>query len=304
MEKKNLPVKVEKKYLVEDIKNKAKKGAKILGSTLGLAGCSIATAISAGFAPILIAPALIGGAFCAQKLLNNTVNKTFKDLAFITAKHGKSIKIFQDATRFDITSKMRGFSNIEKAAFMQMQTIIGVSKFPSHDKYGNEIVYETDTHGINQKTFRKLQELGYIKDYEESFKKNTRLILPKVAFGNFKELNKMVKIYNIKFSLTGKAVDLEDENLRRYFPMVFGTKKGIIASKGYNFTREEDSSLTIEYKPEQPYIKEKNKRRTREGILKRVRKGAPSLEEQKIYIQEIQKGQQKDKQEITKEIVK
>lgn len=282
MNENNLPVKVGKKDIINSIKNTGIKSLKIFSSSLGVAAFSTATVASAVMLPILVVPSLIGGVFCAQALLNNTINRSFKDLAFITSNHKGKTKIYQDVTRVDLTSKMKGFSNVEKAAFMQMQAIIGLSKFPVHDRKGREIVYETDTHGINQKTFRKLQELGYIKDYEEKFLKDTRMIVPKIAFGNLHELNKKVKIYNVKFKLTGKPVDLEDSSLRRYFPMVFGVQNGIIAKKGYNFKRKEDGSIVIVYNSKSSYIERKKFPINRKKKLtEELREGAPSLQEQK-----------------------
>lgn len=281
MNENNLPVKVEKRNIIKNIKNTGIKCFKILSSSLGVAVFSTAIVTSAAMFPLLIVPSLIGGVFCTQALLNNTKNRSFKDLAFITSKHKGNTKIYQDVTRMDLTGKMKGFSNIEKAAFMQMQAIIGLSKFPVCDRKGKEIIYETDTHGINQKTFKKLQELGYIKDYEEKFLKDTRLILPKIAFGNLQELNKKVKMYNIKFKLTGKPIDLEDPDLRRYFPMVFGEKNGIVAKKGYNFVRKDDGSITIEYNSKTPYMQRKDFPTTRKKKLtEELRKGSPSLQEQ------------------------
>lgn len=295
MNENNLPVKVGKKDIINSIKNTGMKTLKILSSSLGVAVFSTAAVASAVMLPILIVPSVIGGFFSAQALLNNTINRSFKDLVFITSKHKGNTKIYQDVTRVDLTSKMKGFSNAEKAAFMQMQTIIELSKFPVHDRKGKEIIYEIDTHGINQATFRKLQELGYIRDYEEEFLKDTRLILPKIAFGNFKKLNEKVKMYNIKFKLTGKPIDLEDENLRRYFPMVFSEKSGIIVKKGYSFVRKDDGSITIDYNPKSPYIQRKSSIDTETKTLtEELKKGVPSLQEQKDLSRKIMNGVEKE----------
>ena len=277
-----LPVKVENKTVVTKVKNGSKKAIKILGSGILAFGFCIGIVASGAIAPILIAPMMVGSVFSMQNFLNNTKYTSYKDLAFITAKHKGNTKIYQDVTRIDMTSKIRDLSDTEKVGFMQLQTLIGLTKFKPIDKKGREITFETDTHSINQKTFRKLQELGYIKDYEEKYLKNTRLVLPKLAFGNIKGMKKKVKIYNVKFKLTGKPVNLDDADLRRYFPMVFGEKNGIIAKKGYNFIKEQDGILTIDYNPKQPYIESKVFPKRRENNLKaRLKEGMPSLEEQK-----------------------
>ena len=287
MENNNLPVKVGERRLTEKAKALGKRTGKILASGIVSLGFDIGIVASVMFAPYLTIPAMVGSVFCTQKFLNQTYFRSYKDLAFIVAKNKGREKIYQDVTRLDLTNKMKGFTNVEKAAFMQLQAIIGFTKFKAVDKKGREVTFETDTHGINQKTFRKLQELGYLKDYEEKFLKSSRLLLPKLAFGNTHEFNKKVKIYNVKFKMTGKPLDLENEDLRRYFPMVFGEKNGIVANKGYNFIREADGSLTIDYSPEVAYIQRKTFPIYQKKTMKEeLKEGAPTLEEQKQHITE------------------
>ena len=127
----------------------------------------------------------------------------------------------QDGNPILVTSSM---NNGEKAAFMQLQAIIGVSKFKPYNSKGEEHTFQTFSHRINQKTFRKLRDLGYIKDYEDKFWKKKRIALAKLGFGNPKDAMKKEDIYDIRFKLTGKPMDLEDPELRRYFPMVFSDR--------------------------------------------------------------------------------
>lgn len=287
MEKNNLPVKVGQKNIVTVVGKGGKKLVKVLGSGMLAFGFCFGIVAAGAISPVLIAPMMVGSIFSMQNFLNNTKYTSYKDLTFITAKHKKNTKIYQDVTRIDMTNKLRGMSDIEKVGFMQLQTLIGLTKFKPRDKRGREITFETDTHGINQKTFRKLQELGYIKGYEERFLKNTRLILPKLAFGNISGIKKKVKMYNVKFQLTGKTLNLEDEDLRRYFPMVFGEKNGIIARRGYNFIKEQDGSLTIDYNPKEPYIERKVFPIKRNKDLKEsLAEGSPSLEEQRKFVKQ------------------
>ncbi len=257
MDKSNLPVVMGERNLTQTLKKSGIKAIKIAASSLGLLAFSAGFAASTIAMPVLAVPSMIAAIFSAQKLLNNTKYKSYKDLAFITGKHNGKTKIYQDVTRVDLTAKMKGMANIEKIAFMQLQTIIGLTKFNQLDKKGNEIIFETDSHRVNQKTFRKLQELGYIKEYDERFLRDSRLILPKLAFGNVKGFKNKTGMYRINFKLTGKPLELEDKDLRRYFPMVFGEQNGIIAKCGYNFIKESDGSLTIDYKPQTPYIERK-----------------------------------------------
>lgn len=213
MEQNNLPVPI-KNTLPAQVKKTAGKVGKIVGYTVATLG----VATLAGAVPVLALPAIGVGVYTAQKLLNETYYKSYKDLAFITRKSGKNIKIFQDILRPDILSQMRGLKNIEKLGFMQMQAIVGMSKFDGRDKQGNPITLETDTHGIVRKTFQTLQRLGYIDHYEETFLKDRRLVGPKLALGNTKDLAEKVPIYNLKFQRTDKPIDFEDEQIRRAFP--------------------------------------------------------------------------------------
>ena len=186
MENSNLPMKVGDKSLTKNLKRIGIKTAKILGSSAAIVGFLGAFGLSVAFAPVLTIPSAIAVGVSAQKLLNNTKYKSYKDLAFVTREHNGKVTIGEDITRLDLTTKMRNMSNIEKVAFMQLQTLVGLTKFDAKDKNGEDLTFETKTHGINQKTFKKLQELGYIKDYEESFYKESHLLLPKLAFLNFR----------------------------------------------------------------------------------------------------------------------
>lgn len=120
-----------------------------------------------------------------------------------------------------------------------------MSKFDGLDKKGSPITLETDSHGPIRKTLIKLSELGYIQNYEERQIGTKRLIIEKLAFANG-DIKKKIDMYNMKFQRTEKAIDFEDETLRRAFPGVFG-QRGLIARQGYNITRDENGTLQIEY---------------------------------------------------------
>ena len=224
MAKTDLPVVTGSRSIIENIKRVGTKSAKILGHGAAFLGLTAAMGISTALFPVLVPPTFIGAIIQGQRLANNTIYKGYKDLSFITSKKGNNILISQDVTRYDLTAKMKGMNNGEKAAFMQLQAIIGVSKFKPYNSKGEEHTFQTFSHRINQKTFRKLRDLGYIKDYEDKFWKKKRIALAKLGFGNPKDAMKKEDIYDIRFKLTGKPMDLEDPELRRYFPMLFSDR--------------------------------------------------------------------------------
>ena len=171
--------------------------------------------------------------------------KSFKDLAFIAKKNGENTKIYQDVLRPDIFRKIIGFDNREKLGFLQLQALVGICKFDVNDRNGNPLTLETDSHGIIRNTFLKLNELGYIQNYEEKHIKDSRLILPKLAFAN-NDISKKISIYNMKFQRTSKNIDFEDPKFRKMFPMVF-SQRGILAKRGYEIVIDEDGIPKIEY---------------------------------------------------------
>ncbi len=166
-----------------------------------------------------------------------------------------------------------------------------MSKFGNVDEKGRPLLLETDTHGVVRKTLMKLEKLGYIEDYSENLKRSSRLILPKLAFANtdFKE---KTDIYNIKFQRTEKPIDLENSELRRMFPGVFGTR-GIINSQGYNIKYGENGELVIDYgkgkpKTKEPLMQEQDKSsEQREPSLRERVKADISLEEQRDFVNQV-----------------
>lgn len=84
---------------------------------------------------------------------------SYKDLAFIARKKGKNMKIYQDAVRPDIFKIIKGLDTREKLGFLQLQALVGMTKFEQVDRRGNPITLETDSHGIIRKTFQALNEL-------------------------------------------------------------------------------------------------------------------------------------------------
>lgn len=271
---------------------------KITKYSVLTAGFAAGTLISVAVIPALAVPAIAGLAYNGQKLLNNTMYKGYDDLAFITRKgSNNTIKIFQDWTRNDITKNIKNYSNIEKAGFMQLQAIIGMSKFKKEDKKGNILTYSTRSHGITRNTLKKLEDLGYIDNYEEEPKREKRLIIPKIAFGNFKGLKDKVQMYDIKFNLTGKQLDITDSDLQKSFPTVFG-RRGIIQRRGYQIVPDGKGGLT--FKIDEEAIN-RSENQSRAKLIEDLReKGVPTYKEQAINSKKIIANQKETIQERDK----
>ena len=304
----NLPV-VQKSNLPANIKKGAIKLGKIVGHSVLFGASSTALVLGIAAFPILIPPAFLASLYTSQKLLNETIYQSHKDVAFITGKHNGNVKIYQDVVRPDITLQLRGMSPIEKAAFMQLQAIVGISKLNRIDKKGNTIQFETDTHSVVQKAIKKLESVGFIENYFEEPKKTSfthknmesRLILPKLAFGNVKGLTEKTPIYNVKFQLGEKKIDINDPNLQKVFPGVFSKKRGLLAKYNYNIIQNPDGTLSIDYHAKKPFIQRvepsSNLHRTFSDSLS---KDAPSLQEQKDFSISFQERNSKDLSELNR----
>ncbi len=244
--KNNLPIPITKNNnkISKKIKKTIAKTGKIAGYSLALLGI---TAVGVTM-PILALPAVVGVAYTGQKLLNNTMYKSHKNLALITKEGKNSTKIYQDPFRIDILKTVSKLTDIEKAGFLQMQTILGIGRLDNLDKKGYKKQYETDTHGIVRKTLKDLCKLGYIQNYKEEYIKQSSLIFPKLAFGNVKSLREKKNLYNVRFELGEKKLDIEDEKLRRTFPLIFNKKNGILSKYGYSIEMKKASPTQIQQK--------------------------------------------------------
>lgn len=241
----NLPIPITKNNKIsKKIKKTIAKTGKIAGYSLTLLGI---TAVGVTM-PILALPAVVGVAYTGQKLLNNTMYKSHKDLALITKEGKNGTKIYQDPFRIDILKTVSKLTDVEKAGFLQMQTILGIGRLDNLDKKGYKKQYETDTHGIVRKTLKDLCKLGYIQNYKEEYIKQSSLIFPKLAFGNVKSLREKKNLYNVRFELGEKKLDIEDEKLRRTFPLIFNKKNGILSKYGYSIEMKKASPTQIQQK--------------------------------------------------------
>lgn len=202
-------------------------------------------------------------------------------MAFIARKNKDSIKIYQDVLRPDIYKLLAELDKRQKLGFLQLQTLVGMTKFDSNTNNGNPIIIQTDSHGIIRKTFQKLAELGYLQNYEETYLKDSYLLLPKLAFGNT-DINTKVPIYNMRFQRTEKAIDFDDSNFQKMFPMVFA-QRGILGKQGYEIQKKENGEIFINYK------KRKSKEPTtkKSPSIRDTIKQPISLESQRNYVQQI-----------------
>ena len=247
-----IPINQSKMPIIKEIASKT----GIITKYSLLAGVfGVASVVSLATIPLLVVPSLAGLAYNGQKLINNITCKVHKDLAFITRKWGNNVRIFQDWTRMDITREIKDYSEIEKAGFMGLQAIIGMSKFKREDKNGNLLTYSTYSHGITRGIFKKLAELGYIENYQEEYNKDSKLIVPKLAFGNIKALNKTVKMYDISFNKSEKEIDIADPELQKAFHIIFG-KRGLIQKRGYEIVPDGKGGLSYRINKNVQYAKQ------------------------------------------------
>lgn len=278
----NLPIEV-KNNLPAKIKKAGLKALKVTGLGLASLGLGATFLGTFAFSPLLSIPSLAAFAYTGQKFLTNTVFKNYKDLAFVTKKHGKNIKIYQDIIRPDIIKEVSKLTSREKLGFMQLQAIVGLSKFTSQNFKEENPRFETDTHNVLQKTFKTLNDLGYITDYSENFKKTSNLIGPKLAMGNFKNLKEKTDFYNVQFNISDKNIDLNDENFKKAFPLVFSEKRGILNK--YNLIKNYDGSLEIDYNPEKSFNELHETENKDNKFRENIQKNSPTLEEQKEFVE-------------------
>lgn len=211
-----------------------------MGRALAFTGSTIALVASAQMLPILIPPLLVAEFYTATKL----AFKEYKDSPFITMKQGKYTKVYQSVFRPELINEMRELDTREKLGYLQMQTLIGISKFDNKDRRGKPITLRTESHGVIVKTLKALSEAGYLQNFEEHSVKNKRVILPKLAFSNL-GVNNKVPIHDMSFQISDKTMDFDDEEFKKMFPMVFA-KRGILASKGYRIVKDANSKIQVE----------------------------------------------------------
>lgn len=186
------------------------------------------------------------------RAIYNIHYKLEPSLMFVSRKKDGEIQISQDI-RLNLAKNMNGYNVSEKAGMMALQTLVGFSRYKenlknSHYELGKngERIYlqkiSIVTHGVNLKTLKMLEDLGYIKidSMEDKFKQTLvekalgmekrglrkLLILEKIGFRNYKDLKTIFKagttrdkatlesmrktFQKVTFRLTDKKIDFEE----------------------------------------------------------------------------------------------
>lgn len=255
MEEKSL-VKVESNSLKEIGKRvmpKAVDSMKRVGKIIG--GGSLAVLGLGAFAVGNVPVAAIGAVTFAGagfRTISNIQHKPEPSLMFVSRRKKDEIQIFQD-TRFNLAKHMKGYSASEKAGMMALQTLVGFSRYKENLKYSDYEIAEngqkiymqkisTVTHGVNLKTLKMIEDLGYIKidSMEDKFKQTIiekalgrekrglrkLLISEKIGFRNYKDLKTIFKagvtgdkqtlesmrkdFQKVTFRLTDKKIDFDE----------------------------------------------------------------------------------------------
>ena len=218
-------------------------GFKRVGKVVLSSGLSIVTL---GGSAIIGGPiAYVAGVGAASLLAANAVQevryKRTKDSMFMTKRDiNGNVSLWQDAWNLKNFSKIKGFEPHEKGAAMGLEMLVGLEQHkqqfadqkkklqPSRDseEYGvYPTVFSTKTHGINIKTIEALENLGYLQIESKEPKNKSLLLVEKIGFKQYNEAKEAAvakiksdedtlkkhqkQMYQIKFKLTDKPVDLE-----------------------------------------------------------------------------------------------
>ena len=349
----NLPVKadtkgltIEKKRNLARVNEKLKRAGKIaLQGVVALGGLTV-SAIST--APVLVTLGLCTGVLGASRALYNTRFKTYKDMMFTTKrKLNGEISIFQDATNVKMLSKMKGFEPHEKAALMGLQNFVGLQRFQQQFRDKNMIstlsrdgqsqvydkIFTTVTHGINIKTFKALESLGYIQIESLEDKKKKALVFERIGFGQYKEARASIKavltnnqeektkymkqMQEIKFKLTDKPFDIndvykeyleikdtKDKNPRRKDIKRIGIILDALKDKNIDIEKDNIGIPKINYNSNRSFVKRIEQEKAFEERENSFRENLSNYEEQKEeqhevdMNQDIQQNIEKDEQEL------
>ena len=171
----------------------------------GVIGSGIATGIT------------IGGMLTGVKGLfdsaKNAIYREEPDLMFITKRNiDNSIGIYQN-TKLNLAEHMKGYKPEEKGAMMQLQGLIGFSRYkdalaanssytvrPDGTKVYNQL-FSTQTHSVNLRTFEAMEKLGLIEIVKKDDKvgrtlftrkpkeKKSLLLFERIGFENKRDLS-------------------------------------------------------------------------------------------------------------------
>ena len=221
------------------MKETIKRVGKItLSAGLALSGFAIST-IGGPVATILGGGIYIISATNAGK--NIIFKKPNKDSMFVTSKNSKGeTSLSQDSTDFRTMRKLRGLGLQEKGALMGLEMLVGMQNYkqqfsdqekrtePAQNGENNvyEPIFKTVTHGINIKTIEALEKMGYLEIEEKNLKNQSILFFEKMQFGQYKQATENLfakltsdkeklkavqkQMYEIKFKLTDKPLNLEE----------------------------------------------------------------------------------------------
>lgn len=165
-------------------------------------------------------------------------NRTKNSMFMIKRNINGEVTLSQDALKS--ASKIKGFEPHEKGATMGLEMLVGLENYkqqfedkkkqiaPSRNEseYGvYPTVFATKTHGINIKTIEALENLGYLQIESKEPKNKSLLLVEKIGFKQYNEAKEAAvakiksdeetlkkhqkQMYEIKFKLTDKPVDLE-----------------------------------------------------------------------------------------------
>ena len=194
----------------------------------GVIGSGIATGIT------------IGGMLTGVKGLfdsaKNAIYREEPDLMFITKRNSdNSIGIYQN-TKLNLAEHMKGYEPEEKGAMMQLQCLIGFSRYkdalaanssytvrPDGTKVYNQL-FSTVTHSANLKTFTALEKLGLIEIVKKDDKlartitgkpkpKKSLILFERIGFENKRDL-KLIK--DAIKSRDRKALDATKKTMEKW----------------------------------------------------------------------------------------
>lgn len=162
------------------------------GKSLGLIAGSLVTLGAGAIASVAIPvvgnvvgfTTMAAGVWQMTRGIVTATNNLEPSLMFSSKKIGNELTISQDS-RLSLASKMKGYNIAEKGGMMQLQALVGFSRYKENFRQTNASytidengmkVYDqkisTVTHSINLKTLDALETLGLIKidDRETNFK--------------------------------------------------------------------------------------------------------------------------------------
>lgn len=258
----NLPMKKENNGLLSMSQkrrlNKGLGGIKKLGKLglnglKGVGGLAIMEFGGASANPFIVGLGLTIGYSAFGSSLRSSMNeilyKRSKDMLFASRRKINGEISLEQIIDSKLLYKLRKYSPMEKAAVMGLQTLVGLQKFKQEfddsnkkkavSRDGKNNVYKkmfsTTTHGINIKTFKALEKLGYIEIQSLEDVHKSYLVLERVSFGQFKDAKDALmekisspfekdknstheyqkQMQKLKFMLTDKPIDL-DEMYKEY----------------------------------------------------------------------------------------